>query len=820
MISLNLLLKNYKKFIGVCSVITLSVSIIIASLIYIFFSVNISSSQLVEKYGQLSSVIYVNDVSSFNEIENKLNESTKVSKVVEKSLYIAETQGIKVMFHVFHFDDMSEINDIYTLDKKPIKAGNGIYIQNNEDTNKLNVTDIMEFEIENKIVQFPFGGYLDQDTYYEATSTKFVNIYIDTDLFENTVSSVKNGSQFYVALNNPTIENTYIFLQNFENYSSQNILDIKDLQTKQSNQSLIYGISFIMFGIIAIAYGGIYNFIKSIIEDNIVQISFFRTLGLPFYKSTKIYIQQVFYIGIYSQLLGTIFGTIIGNVVIAIQYNYSVYTFPKVWMIILTMIISTILPIYIITSKIAKTKHLSPVRLLLENKNMGYDPENDNIEKYIRQIVKYLAIYVISIFLQTKVNKMVYTIISCIQIFFILNFTQYLCIIILHCISKLSNKLLLKKPYVGLALKNISRNKTKISSVIGVLVLVMAFSIGMYNVFYTIRNDTVLKVEKQYNADIFISDYNQTDNVILQFISNLFNIEGVKHVNLAHSRYLSIDGNRIKGFFLSPNEYKAFFNLYNIETGEKSEMSDNKNQVIISESLAEKGNIKVGDKLTLVDNQVTYNVEIYEICDSIEYQGNTIYLNESNYNYIPNEISILLNPGVKISEAKQKINRLFDVNDVFKPNVISKEELKENYRKNSINGTMFIEIILVAIITAGVLMLVNQQSQFIKDRNKEYALYKVLYSGSSEINIILFVENICILVVGLFGGIFSGILVTSRFVNTATFTAGIADVFSYHYNLKALAFINIYIITLYSFSLIISAYYISKSFSIYSLKNE
>jgi len=145
----------------------------------------------------------------------------------------------------------------------------------------------------------------------------------------------------------------------------------------------------------------------------------------------------------------------------------------------------------------------------------------------------------------------------------------------------------------------------------------MAFTIGMYNVWDTIREDSGLKVETQYKTDIFMSNYNQTDDVILDFTSKLSSMPEVKHLNTAHSRYLSIDGNKIKGLFISPEEYENFFQLHNVDTGEKSKVPHNPNQVVVSEALATKGNIKVGDSLTFTYGEISYTVEVSEICSSV-----------------------------------------------------------------------------------------------------------------------------------------------------------------------------------------------------------
>jgi len=41
---------------------------------------------------------------------------------------------------------------------------------------------------------------------------------------------------------------------------------------------------------------------------------------------------------------------------------------------------------------------------------------------------------------------------------------------------------------------------------------------------------------------------------------------------------------------------------------------------------------------------------------------------------------VILNDGVRIEDGIQKINNSFDEKDVLRPSIISKEELKQNYR--------------------------------------------------------------------------------------------------------------------------------------------
>lgn len=820
MISWKLISKNRKKYTGIFGIIMVCVMIVTASFLYIMYASEKTQKENYRKYGDAAAVLYVDNEKS--QIEEKLDALSEVKNYAGQSRYVASCANDKVMLHVMDFEAMDKINDIQTLDGKIIDAQKGIYLEKDllsekqvsEETK--NVTLI----VSEKEVSIPIGGFWDKKSFCEVASSSYANVYMDIKMYESLVGKCKPFDTYYIALSNPTSKHVSTFLQQFEGCASKNIIELVELEKKHSSQSFIYAVSFILIGLLGVVLGGLYNFTKGMLEENISQISFFRTLGLSRKEATRLYMQQILWIGGISEIIGLIAGTVLGNIAIAVQYGLSRVVIPNWWILLITVITSLILPYCFMSAQSSSLKNSSPIRLLLSYRNKGYNSDDDNIKKYLINTIVYGALFLATNILVNQLDENIRLIIKCIQVLIILNFVQYLCTIILAFIGFLSKFWIKTVPYVAMALRNTSRNKKKVSSILGIFILILAFDIGMYDVFYTIRIDTVDKVEQQYQGDAYISEYNQTEEVAANTLVKMAELEEIEHIETSCSRYIIIDGNQIEGYFLSQDEFSTFFNVKDVETSKKAQMPSNTNEVVIGKGLAMKGNIKVGDTIELIDDDLTYKVTVSTICNTAEYQGNVVFLNEKGYEHATNSINFIFREGVTSQEGIKKIYSLFDEDDVSIPKIISKQQLKEKYRQSAINGTMFIEVILFFITTSGVLMLLNQEVQFMKDRKREYALFHALGNNKGKLGLMYIVENICILVVCLLGGVFSGILLTSAFVDVATYTAGIAEVLSYHYDLGLIAKLCGYVASLYILCIVYVMHNMKKKVNVYDVTNE
>lgn len=820
MISWKLINKNKRKYAGIFGVIMLCVIIVTASFLYIMYASEENSIQDMDKYGDISAVLYVDEEKE--DIMKKLSSLSQVSSYVGQARYIAESSSGKVILHVMDFEAMNELNDMRTVDGTCLESGAGLYIEENFFAESQSSTEMESIKliVSGEEMSIPLGGVLDKNSFCEVSTSSYLNAYMDVKLYESFIGTCKNYDAYYIALSEPTSKNVSVFLQQFENYPSKNIIELVELEKNHSSQSFIYAVSFILIGLLGVVLGGLYNFTKGMMEENISQISFFRTIGLSRKEATKLYMQQILWIGGISEVFGVIVGTILGNIVITLQYGFSKIMFPNWLILVLTSVTSLLLPYFFMAEQSNSLKKSSPIRLLLDYRNKGYNIDDDGVKKYVLNTIIYGLLFVSISIISEKLDDLTGIILKCVQVFVILNFVQYLCTVILAFVAYISKPLMKSAPYTAMALRNTSRNKKKVSSVIGIFVLILSFDIGMYDVFYTIRVDTVNKVEQQYQADAYISEYNQTEDVIMSTVNRIENLDEVEHIETSCTRYLLIEGNQIEGYFLSEDEFSTFLNVKDIETGEKVRMSSNKNEVVIGKGLAMKGKISVGDTIEIEDDDLTYKVIVSAICNATEYQGNVVFINEELHEHAINTINLIFKDEILIQDGIDKVYSIFEKNDVSTPKIKSKQQLKDKYRDSAINGTMFIECILFFITTVGILMLLNQELQFMKDRKREYALFHTLGNDKEKLGFMYLIENLCILFTCLLGGILAGVFLTSEFVDVATFTAGITEVLSYYYDISVITKMSVYVTSVYILCIVCVINNMKKKVNVYDVTNE
>lgn len=798
MVSLKLIKANSDNCKSILFAIVLCVTVFIASLLYIDYSLHDMEREINEKYGKIDAVFY--DTKGESDTYIRLINQEEVKNIAWQSNIPASLGSHSIILHILDFENHNLLNDIKNIDGKVIGNLDGICL--GSDSLKLLGTgpDGFELTVNGITKQVNVADILDEKSFYETASTNQINVYISESYYTSTFGGEIAKNVFLVDLGKVSGSDVAQFAQKFDNLISHSIVDKIDLHKKESSQSFIYAVSFILIGLIGVVFGGLYNFSKTIISENIEHIGFLRTIGLSHQKAAVLYQNMVLLLGAIGEAVGVLLGILIGNLIIYSRYGFAGFILPKPIVLLASLVVSIAAPYVFMSMEIGKYKKHKPIRLLLLYRNQGYDESEDLINKYVTNSIFYFVLFIVLIIARNSVNDNLTMILSAIAVFAAVKAVESFVVVVLHMLSALSYIFMDTRPHLALSLKNLARNKKKTASVLGTLVLILAFHIGMYNVFYTIRTDAADKVELQYNGHVFITKYNQTQDVINEKINYISKLPIVKSVETSHSRFLTLEGSRIEGYILSESEFEEFFNLVDVKTGEKARLSDNKEGAIIGESLAKKGNIKVGDTLTISDNLNTYEITVEGICNAYEYMGNVVYLNEKYYSYPVNNITVIFKDGVDIDAGIETIKTALS-DGVFTPNIKSREEIKESYRANAIKGTMFIEVILVFISTIGVFMLTNQVIQFINGRTREFALMRVMGTSLNEIMKINFAEFIMLAIAGIAGSVIAGLLVTWEFVDIASISAGIGKVASYHYNTSSILMISLYIFILYCLSL-------------------
>lgn len=804
MVSLKLIKANRDNCKGILFAIVLCVTVFIASLLYIDYSMRDMDREIAEKYGKTDIVFY--DTSGTGDWFGDLKNRNEVVNVAWQSNIPAYIGNYSIVLHILDFDAHHAVNDMKTTDHHIVGNDDGIFLGSsslrllglNEDHLK---DHVVELTVGDKTEKVQIAHVLDEQSYYEVAGAGKISAYMSEDCYTRLFGSEMTKNVFLVDLGNVSGAAASRFARMFEDLISHNIVDRIDLYKKQSSQSFIYAVSFILIGLVGIVFGGLYNFSRTIVSENIEHIGFLRTLGLSHRKATVLYQDMVLLLGIIGEAIGVVLGVLIGNLFIFAKYGFSEFVFPQPAVLLASLIVSIAAPYVFMTIQAGKYRKYKPIGLLLAYRNQGYDEKEDRISKYVINGSICVALFIILMMVRGRLKDDINMILTAAAIFAAVKAVENIVVVCLHLLSLLSNQFISTRPLLALSFRNLARNKKKVVGVLGTLILILTFHIGMYNVFFTIRTDAANKIELQYNGHAFITNYNQTQEALQKRIKTISQLPVVKSVETSHSRYFDLGGNRIEGYILSESEFDEFFNLLDVQTGKKISLPKSGQGAIIGEGLAKKGNILKGDRLTLSDESNTYEVIVEGICDAYEYMGNIVYLNEKFFKYPVNNITVIFHDGVDVDEGIEAIEASLAVDGVFAPTIRSREQIKENYRQNAIKGTMFIEVILVFISTIGVFMLINQVIQFINGRTREFALMRVMGTSFGDIMKFNFTEFILFAVVGIAGSIASGILVTRGFVDIASISAGIGKVLSYHNNLTVILTITLYVFILYSFSL-------------------
>lgn len=194
------------------------------------------------------------------------------------------------------------------------------------------------------------------------------------------------------------------------------------------------------------------------------------------------------------------------------------------------------------------------------------------------------------------------------------------------------------------------------------------------------------------------------------------------------------------------------------------------NAVIITEKLSERQRLKIGDKITVKNqDEKEASFTVTDICEN--YVGNTLYLSPAAYAEAfgqPAEINLILcklPEGMEETDCEALSTSLLECRDVAATRFTT--ELSESFG-NSIRSID--SIIVVLIISAGALafvVLYNLTNINISERVKEIATIKVLGFYDGEVSAYIYRENAVLTLIGDAVGLVLGVFLHQFVVRTA-----------------------------------------------------
>ena len=262
-----------------------------------------------------------------------------------------------------------------------------------------------------------------------------------------------------------------------------------------------------------------------------------------------------------------------------------------------------------------------------------------------------------------------------------------------------------------------------------------------------------------YDATIY------TNNLKTKEIEEITNNEYIKDYTPAEIITGNVEESNINLLVVENNE--DLNKIINLKDTNNKTITLEDNKVVITDKLADNQNLKIGDKITILDSDKNeYTFEISGIAKN--YLGHYIYLNKQtleklDYKYKSNVI-YLNTPKLSEKEKDELSNKLLEHDSVI--NVIHTDTLVESAQDmlNSLNKVIVILVLLSALLSFVVLY--NLSNINISERTREIATLKVLGFYDKEVDNYITKETIILTIIGIAIGLGLGVILTNLTIAT------------------------------------------------------
>lgn len=270
----------------------------------------------------------------------------------------------------------------------------------------------------------------------------------------------------------------------------------------------------------------------------------------------------------------------------------------------------------------------------------------------------------------------------------------------------------------------------------------------------------------KYETSVTLSNTNGIEQ-ITEYLSNNENIEDFSKIYATTGKVANENISYSVNIFV-PEEIEGFdkvINLIDVENEQKLQLSND--GIIITDKLADKFEINVGDELTLIDSDdIEYKLEVSGITKN--YVGHYIYMSKEYYeaNMSSYKTNMIFVNTQNISEEQQKeiSENLLNIEGVASVSIISGLIESVSDMLNTMNY-----VVLVLIVTSAMLafvVLYNLANINIGERQREIATLKVLGFYDKEVDNYINKENIIFTVIGVILGLGFGVLLTNGIIES------------------------------------------------------
>lgn len=482
----------------------------------------------------------------------------------------------------------------------------------------------------------------------------------------------------------------------------------------------------------------LYSLFQSYVYENVGQMATLRSIGFSILQYRQILCMQAVFIILLAficSLLCTplaiqIMGGMMFHQATGVTLHYGNILLKGVAVLLIAVV-----SIYIASYKVSKTPLVSVIR-----NNMSHQRQTIDWKRLITAIIA-LGATIVCTYLNQKESdlKLSYAILIGVVVTFLLlqQVGLYLYGTVLH---KLFRR---KRKSIGLFGKQVKMTLIAYLPAVTTLVFVLSVSV----VIFSIGDILNQALEKMYSgSDLFMTVYSSDIEACLDVLDkdkevDTYLVEQRKTVEIRDSKVMVTSTEDD----LTEEEYQIIVDCEDYSNFHKLTEGYN---VIISDTLAKRWNVKEGEKITIEEEEFT----ISEIIKTFENMGEILYISEKSFtevldNYDTCAVFIVAKENAQVEQLKTNLQEELD--KTGDANIQTVEEMSRKNRESNqviINAIMVFAFIIIIVSGIGLCSVVMIN---ILLRQKEFVIYQTIGISKASIVRISFFEALAVSLYGI-----------------------------------------------------------------------
>ncbi len=536
-------------------------------------------------------------------------------------------------------------------------------------------------------------------------------------------------------------------------------------------QALQIGLSF--FSVIALFVGGfiIYNTLSIVVVERTRELGMLRSLGASRQQIAKLILWQALVIGIVGSSLGVAVGLLLARFLLAlmsktVEMPISTFQIPllglalSVLIGILISLISSFQPALI-------ASRISPLQAI-QARGRSNEKPNLILSAFLAPLILIFGIGLSLVNLPLAHS----TLLRQVGIFLVLLGAALFSPILIKpmvAVCSLPTSLFLPVQ-TRLAADNLKRVVNRTAATVSAVMIGLAMLMGIGGMTSSFKKSVHKWVDKSIGADVYVTAKPIEISIERSFLSKLKKIPGVKIVTPISFARARVGDNWVVFRAIDPPTFKKLANLQFIKGNENKAwqaLQSNK-AILISNVMADKQKLKVGDKLTVQTIKKAKSFTIAGIVvDFSGDMGSLIIGSQAQFRkyFGSNRINIF-RIKVKSGVSPTKIAKIIKKKYGGKKSLLveDNQSFRERVDKEiNVSFAAFNAIILIAVFVAAI-GVVNTLSMNILERTREIGILRSLGSTQWQVREDMIIEAFITGSMGAISGISLGIFMSYAIV--------------------------------------------------------